>query len=171
MREIFRDIATAAEIAFPRRAVRSIATLCAAFTVSLAAMPVLIGAAAVSDDIASSIESRVAPVTTMATLYPVEPIAGGSLIYGSSIKLRACRFVGVDWRLVDAAGGEVRIPVDLRDQPAIRPIGEFSFGPWFVPVAPDVVLFRSRADVVHECHFGWQTKSPFWRPRITSRAG
>lgn len=85
-----------------------------------------------------------------------------SLIYGSTRKIRDCKFIRLDWSYGDESGASVIVPVTFLEGPRVRSGGWFDFGPWRVELEPDKIDGSSFAYAVHRCHPLWLTESKFW---------
>lgn len=116
------------------------------------------------DDTFRSFEQTTHPVVTDVTIDKIEAVDSGSLFWGTYKKQRNCSFDHVDWWYIDT-NVDVRIPLDIRKTPKSRSLGTFEYGPWWVPLTKEELLNKSRSAVVHVCHSGWKTISPFWTPK------
>lgn len=162
MRDLLCALPEATRRLYPHRTFRRIVVAIQAVTILLIVAPLLIALAAISDDIASDAETDIAPVVSKVLITRTEPFAGGVRFWGTATKLRSCRWDRLEWSLVLPDGSSVMLPLKIEEPPKVRAGGEFSFGPWWVPVSADDLLHHSRAVAVHTCHWGWTTRSTFW---------
>lgn len=109
------------------------------------------------------IEGRLLPVVTSAHVTTVSPTKeyGWVEIYGELDKLRDCSFVDLEFMYETALGKAVTVQHRFAEPSAVRPAGNFNFGPWLIQVTPDQL--RSEANVyayaVHDCHGLYHTKT------------
>jgi hypothetical protein len=109
-------------------------------------------------EIAPRAEGLVLPVIRAAVIDKATPERGGVVVEGRARKVRDCDFHTVEWYLTAPdTDTEVRVPVQFRTPPVVSPVGEFSFGPWWVGVRPDQVPL-SRVEVLYRCHWFWLTR-------------
>lgn len=92
---------------------------------------------------------------------------GGSFVWGTSKKLRLCRFEYSRWYQGSRGGASVRVVMMIRERSKTRADGEFDWGPWHVKLDGDTVLQNSYADVWHQCFIlgiplPWMTRSEFY---------
>lgn len=85
---------------------------------------------------------------------------GWSTVYGDIEKLRDCNFVDLEFTYESQTGLKVYVQHEFAEPSAIRPPGEFGFGPWRLQYTPEQ-LRKGGADAtaVHECHILWLTRT------------
>lgn len=113
------------------------------------------------------VEPRLFPIITRLEVTAIRPEAGGSVLAGRAVRLRACDWVETRWYLGRRGARRVPIEVRYRDAPQIRPTGGTAWeGIVLVDLAPQQVLANSHADAVYRCYggplSGVETVMPFY---------
>lgn len=108
------------------------------------------------------VEGSINPVVDNVRITSVKPVGDSSVeIYGEADKLRSCRYIDTRWFYTD---GEDMIPARIQflEGTKIRPTGGFSFGPWVINMTPEQFTTGSRSEVIHSCHWLFDTVSRFY---------
>lgn len=111
-------------------------------------------------------EGSLLPVTRDTQVH-AEPVGdpdflGWSRVSGSSVKVRNCQFLGLEWFNGRPGQGGVRAQVRFMGPAIDRDDGAFAWTDWRVQLQPDTVSTDSYAVAVHRCHWLWNTKTIFY---------
>lgn len=117
------------------------------------------------DTVAPALEGSLFPVVNRASLTDITPTGQVvASVRGSSVKLRSCDFVSVNWFLGRPGQPSARVSVDFLEAVKVRAKGPYDFGPWKVAIPAELIATGSYATIVHSCHPFWNTESLFWAP-------
>ena len=86
-------------------------------------------------------------------------------LMGEFSKMRDCRLVAVDFYVGKRGGRVYRASFEFDDgQLSARalPRGQHIRGPWLIGMTKHNFWNNSFADVIHDCHVLWHTRSRFW---------
>ena len=127
--------------------------------------------------VAGFIEGRMYPVMTPLTIdgTPEAFIADSSQlgtdtpqrwsnIDAHATQLRACTYIRIDWFFGHRFGNRVPIHGEFLDIPSSETIGQPGPKVWknlIVGIDPTRIN-ETFANLVHRCHIGWDTVTPFW---------
>lgn len=114
---------------------------------------------------ASSLEGRLFPVVSRAELissrsYP--PPVFRTIWVARAFKYRNCQYLRTEWFLGPRDGARVLVPAEHVDAPEVRGPGLLQWEGLVIWLEPEAVLQNSHADVIHRCHFLWETRTPFY---------
>lgn len=107
------------------------------------------------------VEGAVFPVVAPAEITEVERSGEFySTIYGTSERLRECRFVSIEFTFGRGGAG---VPYEFLERPKNRPSGEFEFGPWRIGLPPSDIRRSLHSVVTHQCPWRWwKTRTVFY---------
>jgi len=114
-----------------------------------------------TDDLGQRIESAVYPVVSTAMIEGYHEENDETVFWGSSNKLRECRFDRIEWWEDDGEGRSVRVPIETTIAP-VRGEGPSKWGPYKIKRPADILLNRTHAYSYHDCHWGWMTRTVWW---------
>ena len=114
-------------------------------------------------------EGRLAPVAGKMEIILAEQISPNrTRIWAHFHKWRDCEPKGLHFYVGERGGDVYRVLTDVRSaethmEPfAQLPPGGHSSGPWIIGMSEADLMSYSFADVLHRCHFMWNTRSRFY---------